>query len=62
MAGLLQAGLPFHILRGCRAGETTFQFEISQSSDWDPGSEAGQSAFPMLGLGCRQRGKRDPWM
>lgn len=58
MAGQLQAELPFHILRGYRAGETTFQFEISQSSDWDPGSEAGQSAFPMLDLvGCSQRGK-----
>lgn len=41
MAGPLLAELPCHVLRGCRAGETTFQFEISQSSDWDPGSEAG---------------------
>lgn len=58
MAGPLQAELPSHALRGCRAGETTFQFEISQSSAWDPGSEAGQSALPVLDLvGCSQRGK-----
>lgn len=58
MAGPLLAELPCHVLRGCRAGETTFQFEISQSSDWDPGSEAGQSAFPVLDMvGCSQRGK-----
>lgn len=56
MAGPLWAELPFHVLRGCRAGETTFQFEISQSSAWDPGSEVGQSAFPVLDLvGCSQR-------
>lgn len=48
--------LHFHSLGGCKAGDTTFQNEISQSRDRNPGSETRQNAFPVLDLlGCSQR-------
>lgn len=51
--------LLFHALGGCRAGDATFQGEISQSRDRNPGSETRQNASPVLNLlGCSQREMR----
>lgn len=56
---MLLTELFFYALRKCTAGETTFQNEIGQNSDWNPGSETRQNTFSVLDLlGCSQRKER----